>query len=191
MIKYLPKDKTGISDLTTTRGDDDTGIVFCYTNTEILNLCYEVSQNMGNLIIDGNGNSLIDDIVMDENRPSDTLKEKLIKKGWSDISSLMLKIYNDKLKNLHKVEDDNIYIPVISNSLCGDNVLNVVDDAIKDVLVYGIVSSWFADVNNEALKTMSLTEYNDVLSKLVRAIRNMESALLRKTINSPIFDSMI
>lgn len=191
MIKYLPKDKTEIKDLSETRADDNIGIVFCHTITDIKNLCYEISQNMVKLAIDSEGNSLIDDMAMDDSYPSDTLKNKLIEKEWSNVSSLMLKVYDDILDSINTIDNTSIYIPVINNPLCEENVLKIVDDAMVDVMVYGILTSWFTDVNNEALKAMSLTEYNTALSKLIRAVRKMESALLRKKVSSPLFDSMI
>lgn len=187
MINYLDKSNA----LQEERNDDDKAIVFSYTIDDILSLCYEVSQNMASLLVTEGGLTLIDEYSMDESKPSDEMKKSFISKVWSDISRLLLKVYDDTLKDYHYIEDTEFSIPVINNSICDTSVLKVVDDAIRDVAVYSVVSSWYTLTNNEKLKAMSLTDYNDAFSKLLGAVKKMETSLLRKQLKSAIFDSMI
>lgn len=65
----------------------------------------------------------------------------------------------------------NSYFPIDNVSNYETSLLSTIDSAIRDMLIYGVLNSWFTAVNSDVLKAMANTEFAKAKEVYLRSLK--------------------
>lgn len=165
MLKYLSTSST----LSTTRvAATDKAIVFEYDLSKLIKVIYETCQNMVKIASDQNGNILVDEYSMDDQTPTDDMKNQMFNNAASAIMDKLYRFVSDSIMvdttagySVEYGSDSKIArFPIDNVDKYETSMLESFDKYINDMIVYGVLDAWFTAVNSDVLKNMSLSKYN-------------------------------
>jgi hypothetical protein len=122
---------------------------------------------------------------------TDDMWNRLFSSALSNVNLVINKLVADNYSTTGQFTIDSDIVIPIKGAEYNEADLTVADNAIFDALVYGAVAEWYTNTNVEALVTLSKNRAAESMSKLIAVVKRLEGVLLRKRLNSPIFDSMI
>lgn len=136
----------------------------------------ETCQNMVKITTDANGEPLVDEYAMDEDTPTRAMKQQMLDNTMADIMQLLSYLTDEDYDATEFTTDLEAEVPKIVLTLkytdsYKDSQMNYMYDAIKGLLTYGILNQWFTAVNQNELKSQSMTEYSRMRDTLLRAIK--------------------
>lgn len=175
MIKYL----TSEGALSTERNaGTDKAVVFEFDLSELMETVYETCQNMVKTAYDQNGNTLIDEYSMSSDTPTTAMKNNLLRTSCSKIMRDIHWLVSDDIMtdptggyNVKYGDDEKMArIPIDNIDTYQASVLGVMELAIHDMIVYGVLEAWFGEVAGEQLRVMSGSRYNNAEAQMLSVI---------------------
>lgn len=147
-----------------------------YDATKSFQNIMETCQNMVKITTDANGEPLVDEYAMDEDTPTRAMKQQMLDNTMADIMQLLSYLTDEDYDATEFTTDLEAEVPKIVLTLkytdsYKDSQMNYMYDAIKGLLTYGILNQWFTAVNQNELKSQSMTEYSRMRDTLLRAIK--------------------
>lgn len=147
-----------------------------YDATKSFQNIMETCQNMVKITTDANGEPLVDEYAMDEDTPTRAMKQQMLDNTMADIMQLLSYLTDEDYEATEFTTDLEAEVPKIVLTLkytdsYKDSQMNYMYDAIKGLLTYGILNQWFTAVNQNELKSQSMTEYSRMRDTLLRAIK--------------------
>lgn len=176
MVKYLKaKEAGGGDELVVTRTPaSDKAIVFEYDLLKLIKTIYETCQNMVKIATSENGTILVDEYSMDDQTPTDDMKNQLFNTAASEIMEKLYRFVSDDIvineTGGYEVEYSasvkTARFPIDNVDKYETSILESIDKYISDMIVYGVLDAWFTAVNSDVLKNMALSKYNIANSRM-------------------------
>lgn len=176
MVKYLTSEKK-LSDTRTP--DTDVAVVFEFDLSDMIKTIYETCQNMVKIASSDNGDILVDEYSMDDQTPTDNMKNQLFNNAAQPVMDRLWRLISDNVVSdstggfsvEYSSSVKKARFPIDNVDSYDIGMLMSVDRYIGDMLIYGTLSAWFTAVNGEQMRQMSASKYNEALSGFISHIK--------------------